>query len=143
MYLSFPPVHKKSIQTVIQGRIEPNVRIGYHGLWRFCRWERDSIGPYGQSFGQVRSQRIYRWLRVMLYLLVHHARLSNGALPKTAVTAAPHVVKLVLELNELAAVPKEVLFFTSLQELCLGQNKLVLRFPPTPPPLLLPLPLLP
>ena len=48
------------------------------------------------------------------------------------------LVKLVLELNELAAVPKEVLFFTSLQELSLGQNKLVLRLPPppfnTPPP---------
>jgi hypothetical protein len=65
-------------------------------------------------------------------LLITHACLSNGALPKTAVTAAPHVVKLVLELNELAAVPKEVLFFTSLQELSLGQNKLVLRLPPPP-----------
>ncbi len=67
-------------------------------------------------------------------LLISHPCLSNGALPKTAVTAAPHVVKLVLELNELAAVPKEVLFFTSLQELLLGQNKLVLRLPPPPPP---------
>lgn len=51
---------------------------------------------------------------------------SNGSLSKSVVASAPQVLKLVLDLNELTAVPREVLFFTSITELSLGQNKLVL-----------------
>jgi hypothetical protein len=57
---------------------------------------------------------------------------SNGALPKTALTSAPQITKLVLELNELTGVPRELLLFTSLTELALGQNKLVSSRPLCP-----------